>query len=116
MSTIRLQITCEKTIGHLGGSLRWLFHIVMLICELLVCVTPPSAIPYNIQTMADALTGSEVSELISLDYVCKCRVVVQNLNKLLSDLRLGKADHWHHIFTDRNTRRQNKFQNLVIGL
>ena len=116
MITIRLQIEREINIGRQGGSLRWPVHIVVLICEIIVNGTPPSVILYNAQTTSAAITGNEVNELPSLDYVCKCRVVVQNLNKVLSDLRLGKADHWHHIFTDRNTRRQNKFQNLVIGL
>ena len=87
----------------------------MLIRELLVCVTPPSAIPDNIQKMADALTGSEVSELISLDYVCKCRVVVQNINYMAA-CRLGKSENWHQIFTDGTIQRQIIFHNLVIGL
>ena len=88
----------------------------MRICEILVNENPPSAIPGNIQTVSAALTGSEVNELTPLDYVRKCRVDLQNRNYMLATCRLGKADHWHQIFTDGTTRRQITFQNLVIGL
>ena len=62
------------------------------------------------------ITGSEVNDLTSLDYVHKCRVVVQNLNDMLADCILGKAKNWHQIFTDGTTWRKIKFQNQVIGL
>ena len=116
MSTIRLLINCEITIGRLGGSLRWPVHTIILICEFLVNGTPPSAIPANTQTMSAALTGSETNEISSLDYVRKCRVIVQNLNDMLAACIRGKADNWHQILTDGTTRRQITFQNLVIGL
>ena len=88
----------------------------MLVCELLVNGTPPSTIPYSIQTMSAALIGSEFNEMPSLDYVCKCCVAVQNLNDMLASYMLEKAENWHQIFTDGTTRRQITFQNLVIGL
>ena len=116
MSTIRLQIKRDITIERQVGSLRWLVHIGMLICELLVDGTPPSSIPDKIQTMSDALTGSEVSYLPSLDYVRKCHVVLQSLNNMLAACIIGKAENWHHIFTDSTTWRQITSQNLVIGL
>ena len=49
---------------------------------------PNSVIPSNIQTISAALTGSEVNEIPSLEYVHKCRVVVQNINDMLDDCRL----------------------------
>ena len=61
MSTFHLQINREKTIGRQGRYLRYPVHIVMLICEILVNRTPPSAIPANIQTISAAITGSEVN-------------------------------------------------------
>ena len=97
-------------------SLQWLVHIVMLMCELLVNATPTSAIPANIQKMSATLSGCEVNELPSLDYVRKCCVVVQYLNNMLAACRLGKSENWHHIFTDGTTWRQITFQNLMIGL
>ena len=77
--------------------------------------TKPSAIPANIQKMSTALTGSEVNDIPSLDYVRKCRVFVQSLNNLLPDCRLRKVDNWHQIFTYGITWSQIKFQNLLIG-
>ena len=58
MSTVGLKIKRDRTIGLHGGSLRWLVHIFMLVCELLVNETPPSVIPDNIQTIYADLTGS----------------------------------------------------------
>ena len=66
--------------------------------------------------MSAALTRSEVNEIPSLDYVRKCHVFVQNINDMLAACRPGKADNWHHIFTDGTTQRQIKFQNLVLDL
>ena len=54
---------------------------------------PPYAIPANIQTMSVAITGSELNELPSLDYACKCRFIVKNINDMLAAFRLGKADN-----------------------
>ena len=93
MSTIRFQINLERTIRYQGGSLRWPVHIVMLICEILVNGNPPSAIPYNIQTMSAALTVSEVNYPQSLDYERKCCIVVQNINNILAACGLVKSEN-----------------------
>ena len=63
----------------------------MIICELLVNGNPPSAIPVNIQTIYSALNRSELNELPSLDYVRKCFVVVQKINKIRATCRLEKG-------------------------
>ena len=44
----------------------------MLICEILVNGTPHSVIPAKIQTMSAGITGIEVNELPSLEYVREC--------------------------------------------
>ena len=62
----------------------------MLICDILVNGTPPSAIIANIQTMSAALTVSELNELPPLYYVRKFHVAVQSLNNMLADCRLVK--------------------------
>ncbi len=116
MNTIRREIKKEKTVGRKGGAKRWPVHVVMLICEMLVNGTPPSAVPANIQSSCAILNGAEAEELPSIDFVRKCRTVVENLNLMFGGLRLGKAISWHQIFTDGTTRRQIAFQNLVIGL
>ena len=48
----------------------------------------PFAIPYNTQKMSAAITGIEVNELPTFDYVRKCRVFVQNLNDMLGACRV----------------------------
>ena len=53
---------------------------------------PPSAVPANIKTMSAAMTGQEVTELPCINFVCKCRVLVQNLSSTLAALRLGQVD------------------------
>ena len=69
----------------------------MLICELLVNGTPPSAVPVDIQITCAALTGIEAKELPTENFVRECRVVLQNVNEILSAFRLGNADTWHQI-------------------
>ena len=91
-------------------------YIVLLICELLVNGTRPSAVPANIQTASAAFTGAEASELPSVNFVRQCRTVLQNLNETLAALQLGNATTWHQLFTDGTTRRQIALQNLVIAL
>ena len=78
--------------------------------------TPPSAVPANIKMMSSAMTGKEVTEMPCINFVQKCRVVVQNLNSTLAALRLGEADEWHQLFTDGTSQRQIYFQNLVMAV
>ena len=78
--------------------------------------TTPSSIPDNIQKMYAALTGSEVNEIPSLDYVRKCCVVLQNTNDMLAAYILGKAENWNQIFTDGTTQMHIISQNLLIGM
>ena len=116
MQTIKLEIKRQRSVGRRGGSAKWPVHIVLLICELLVNGTPPSAVPATIQTTSAAFTGAETTELPSVRFVRQCRTVLQSLNETLSALRLANASTWHQLFTDGTTRRQIAFQNLVIGL
>ena len=113
---IKTQIKKEKIIGRKGGASRWPVHIVLLICEMLVNGTPPTAVPANLQSTQAAFTGVEARELPSVNFVRQCRTVLQNLNETLSALRLGKAESWYQMFTDGTSRRQIAFQNMVIAL
>ena len=115
MQMIQLQIKRERPLGRGGGS-RWPVHIILLICEMLVNGTPPTAIRKNIQTSSAAFTGKEAEVLPSVNFIRSCRVVLQNMNETLAALRLGKAESWHQLFTDGTSRRQIAFQNLVIAL
>jgi len=116
MQTIAKEIKREKTIGRRGSAGRWPVHVVLLICELLTVGNPPSAIPPTMQVTHAAFRGCELKELPTVDFVRKCRTVLENLNLMLAGKRLGDAPSWHQLFTDGTTRRQIACQNLVIGL
>ena len=116
LQTIRKEIKRERTLGRRGGGARWPVHVVLLICELLTVGNPPSAIPGTIQITHDAFRGCELKELPLVDFVRKCRSVLENLNLMLAAKRLGEAKSWHQLFTDGTSRRQIAFQNLVIGI
>ena len=116
LQQIRTQIKRERVVGRRGGAARWPVKIVILICELLTIGNPPSAIPGTIQATSAAFAGCEATELPTVTFIRKCRVVLENLNLMLAGKRLGEATSWHQLFTDGTTRRQIAFQNLVIGL
>ena len=115
MQTIQIKIKKENPVGRRGGAKRWPVHIVLLICELLVNDTHPSAVPANIQTTCAAFTSVEANELPYVNFV-QCRVVLQNLNQTLSAFRLGNTDTWHQVFTEGTKPQHIAFQNLVIAL
>ena len=71
---------------------------------MLVNGTNPSSVPDNIQTSCAVFTGVEADELPLVNFVRECRIVLQNLNETLSELRLGSADTWHQVFTDGTAR------------
>ena len=54
MRTIQLEIKKERPVGRRGGAKRWPVDIVLLICEMLVNGTNPTAVPANIQTSCAA--------------------------------------------------------------
>ena len=92
MQKIQLSIKRERTVVRNGGYFKCPVHIVLLICELLVNGTPPSAVAGNIQIMSSTMTGREVNEFLCINFVQKCPVVVQNLIYNIAALRLGDAD------------------------
>ena len=116
MRKIHIDIKKEQPIGIWGGGKRWPVQIVLLICEMFVNGTHPSAVPANIQTSCAAFTGVEADKLPSVNFVRESQVVLKNLNKTLTALRLGSADTWHQVFTDGTARRQISMQNLVVAL
>ena len=99
MKTILFQIRKERVVGRRGGATRWPVHIVFLICELLAKGTPSKVVRTNIQTMSASLNECEAKDVLYVNFVRKCRVVVQNLNETLSVLRIRKVDFLHHLFT-----------------
>ena len=116
MRTIQIEIKKERPLGRTGGLKRWLMYIFLLICEMLVNGTHPTAVPANIQSSCALFTGVEATDLPCVNFVRQFRVVLHNLNEILSDFRLDNADSWHQVFTDGTTRWQIAFQNSVIAL
>ena len=57
-----------------------------------------------------------MTKLPSVSYVRECRTVIQILNDLLGDYKLGMNATWKQLCTDGTTQRQIGFQSLVIGL
>ena len=84
MRKIHIEIKKKRPVGRGGGGKRWPVHIVLLICEMLVNGTHPTAVRENIQTSCAAFTGVEAKELPSVNFVRECRTVLQNLNETLS--------------------------------
>ena len=99
-----------------GGARRWPIWVVQLICELLVNGTSPSAIPANIQTMYETLTGETPADVPSINFVRQCRVVVEVIGETITAFKLASAEDWKALWTDATTRRQIPFTALVIGL
>jgi len=89
MLAIRKEIRREKPLGRHGGGARWPIHVVLLICELLTIGNPPSAIPGTLQITHNTFSGCKLKELPQVDFVCKCRSVLGNLNLMLAGKRLG---------------------------
>ena len=80
--------------------------------------TTPSAIPTNIQTMYETLYSEKPEELPSVNFVRRCRVVVEIIGETIAAIKLASAENWKwkQLWTDATTRRQIPFTALVIGL
>ena len=115
MQQIRRVIKRENRVGR-GGAKRWPVHVVLLICELLVNGSPPSAVPKIMQTHSAYFTGAEAEELPTVGFVQKTRTVVENINLVFAGMRLGNASSWQQLFTDGTSRQQIAFQNLLIRI
>ena len=88
----------------------------LLICEMMVTGMNSMAVPANLQKWYASFTGVEAEEIPSLNCVCKCRVVPQNLNESLSMFRLDNSTSGHLMFTAGTTRSQIAFQHPFIAL
>jgi hypothetical protein len=99
-----------------GGSRQWPTWVVLLICELLVHGTAPTAIPNNIQTLYTTLYGKVPEELPSVNYVRECRVVVEVMCETMAAIKLAESPEWGQLFTDGTSRRQISFTALIVGV
>ena len=104
------------TIPGRKGAAHWEVWVVQLICELLVIGAPPATIPKSINTIYETLIGKSPDSVPGVDFVRKCRVVVQNIAETMAAIKLASADEWAQLSTDATTRRHLPFQCLIISL
>ena len=105
-----------KKVANGKGGLSWERKVVQIICELLVIGVNPSGIPASIATLYEHLYGKPPDDLPSVDYIRKCRTVIQVIVETVAAIRLGRAVKWDQIFVDATTRAQSKFFAVIIGL
>ena len=90
--------------------------MVQLICELIICGTPPTSIPDSIQIIYKILYGEPPDDHPSINYVCQCRAVVEVIGETLVAMKLADASKWDQLWTDATTRRQIPFTALIIDM
>jgi hypothetical protein len=64
---------------------------VQLICKLLVSGTPPRAVPPTIQTFSETLIHEKPKELLSVNFVCECHVIVEVIVETIAAIKLAQA-------------------------
>ena len=99
-----------------GGSRRWPTWVVLMICELLINGTRPSAVPSCIHTVYETLYLEAPDELPSINFVRECRVLVEVMGETITAIKLANASQWSQLWTDSTTRRQIPFTALIIGV
>lgn len=57
-----------------------------------------------------------IEELPSLRFMRNCRTVSLHLTKTLATFEIARQDSFTQLFTDGTSRRQTKFQNIVVGI
>lgn len=115
INKIQCQISKQRKVGWSRSLGKWMVHVV-IVCELLVSGTPPTTASTVMQTMSTNIRGEELLEASPLvNFMRECRTVAQN-SEMLVAMHLGNTNIWHHLFMDGTSRRQTKFQNLIISL
>ena len=93
-----------------GGSRRWPTWVVLMICELLINGTRPSAVPSSIHTVYETLYLEAPDELPSINFVRECRVLVEVMGETITAIKLANASQWSQLWTD------SPFTALIIGV
>jgi hypothetical protein len=99
-----------------GGSRHWPTWAVLMICELLIDGTAPTAVPTNIQTIYETLYNEQPEELSLVNFVRECRVVVEVMCETTAAINITSSSEWGLLWTDATTRRQIPFTALIVGL
>ena len=99
-----------------GGSRRWPTWVVLMICELLINGTRPSAVLSCIHTVYKMLYLEAPKELPCINFMRECRVLVEVMGETITAIKLANATQWSQLWTDSTTRRQIPFTALIIGV
>ncbi len=78
--------------------------------------TPPSAIPQIIQTFCETLLQEKPKELPSINFVRKCRVIMEVIGETIVAIKLAHTPKWDQLWYNGTTRRQIPFGALIIGM
>jgi hypothetical protein len=98
------------------GSCRWPLWVVLMICELLIHSTRPSAIPSCIHTVYKTLYQEAPDELPSVNFVRECCVIVEVMGETMTAIKLANAPQWLQLWSNFTTRCQIPFTALIIGV
>jgi hypothetical protein len=63
-----------------------------------------------------ALYGKEPKKLLSLDFVCKCQVLIQIIGKTITAMLLAAFPNWAEIFFYSTTHQQGHFLTVISSL
>jgi hypothetical protein len=102
--------------GPRGGSCQWPTWVVLMICELLIHGTCPSAVPSCIHTGYKTLYQEAPDKLPSVNFVGECHVIVEVMGETMTAIKLANVPQWLQLWTDSTTRRQILFTTLIIGV
>jgi hypothetical protein len=101
-----------------GGHMEWTVENDKLVLELLASRCPPVSIQASILVMARSFFKGQdvVCELPCLKSIWNIQTVLLRTTKSLVAYRLGSADAWQQLHTDKTSRRQISLVNVVVGL
>jgi len=104
---------CKK-----GGHMEWTVRCDKLVIKLLANRVPPTSIQASILAMARSFFhgGDIVHELPCLKSIGIMRSALLWTTKSLAAYRLGSADSWKQLHTNKTSRRQISLVNVVVGL
>ncbi len=101
-----------------GGHMEWTVECDELVMELLANRCPPVSIQASILAMARFFFHGQdvVCELPCLKSIWNMQTVLLRTTKPLAAYRLGSADAWQQLHTDKTSLRQISLVNVVVGL
>jgi hypothetical protein len=78
---------CQRKMGA-GQPCRptW---VVLMICELLISGTAPTAVPSTIQIIYETLYKEKSEQLPSVNFVRECRVVIEVIGEIMAAIKLA---------------------------